>query len=175
MGLCKDIRKGWEEFNAKTSIRIRNGSHTRFWWDIWAGNFKLKDVYPTIFRITSHKNAIVAESWKREGDEGGCWEVHFRRPFQDWEEEEVTCFLGFLDLLKVQEGEDTLCWKEDRRGFFSVKSYYCSLSEENSFVFLGEGGLGIPCSSQNLLFCLGSCLGEDPNCRHFNEEGMTNG
>ncbi|RVX07451.1 hypothetical protein CK203_025259 [Vitis vinifera] len=70
MSLCKDIRKGWEEFNAKTSIRIRN----------------------------------VAESWKREGDEGGCWEVHFRRPFQDWEEEEEawgsrallkTCFFAW--------------------------------------------------------------------------------
>ncbi|WJZ98266.1 hypothetical protein VitviT2T_016805 [Vitis vinifera] len=28
--------------------------------------------------------------WKREGDEEGCWEVHFRRPFQDWEVEELT-------------------------------------------------------------------------------------
>ena len=83
MGLWKDIRKGWEEFNARTSIRIGNGNHTSFWWDIWAGDFKLKHVYPTIFRIASHKNATVAEYWKREGDEGGCWEVHFRRPCQD--------------------------------------------------------------------------------------------
>ena len=50
----------------------------------------------------------------------------------------MTCFLGFLDLLKVQEGEDTLCWKEDRRGLFSVKPYYCSLSGETNFVFPGK-------------------------------------
>ena len=69
--LWEDIRKEWEEFIARTSIYIGNGSHTSFWWDTWVGDFKLKDVYLTIFRITSHKNAIVAKSWKREGDEGG--------------------------------------------------------------------------------------------------------
>ena len=138
MALWKDIRKGWEDFNARTSIRIGNGNRTSFWWGIQAGDFKLKDVYPTIFGIASHKNAIVVESWKREGDERGCWEVHFRRPFQDWEVEEVTRFLGSLNPLKVQEGEDTLCWKEDRRGLFRVKSYYCFLSGENNFVFSGK-------------------------------------
>ena len=56
----------------------------------------------------------------------------------------MTCLLGFFVPLKVPEGEDTLCWKEDRRGISSVKSYYCSLSGENNFL------------SQNLLFCLGS-------------------
>ena len=98
------------------------------------GGLQAERCLPYYFRIVSHKNATVAESWKREGD-GGCWEVHFRRPFQDWEVEEVTCFLGFLDLLKVQEGEGTLCWKEDRRGIFSIKSYYCSLNGENNVVF----------------------------------------
>ena len=50
----------------------------------------------------------------------------------------MTRFLGSLDLLKVQEGEDTLCWKEDRRGLLSVKPYYCSLSGETNFVFPGK-------------------------------------
>ncbi|RVX22607.1 Transposon TX1 uncharacterized 149 kDa protein [Vitis vinifera] len=71
MNLWKDIRKGWEEFNVKTFICIGYGSRTSFWWDIWAGDFKLKDVYPTIFRIASHKNATIADSWKRERDERG--------------------------------------------------------------------------------------------------------
>ena len=61
MSLWKDIRKGWEEFNVKTSICIGNGRRTSFWRDIWVGDFKLKDVYPTLFRIASHKNAIVVE------------------------------------------------------------------------------------------------------------------
>ena len=31
MSLWKDIRKGWEEFNVRISIRIGNGRYTRFW------------------------------------------------------------------------------------------------------------------------------------------------
>ena len=50
--------------------------------------------------------------------------------------------MGFLYPLKVQEGEDTLFWKEVRRGIFSVKSYYCSLRMENNAVFLGKGVWG---------------------------------
>ncbi|RVW24857.1 hypothetical protein CK203_115896 [Vitis vinifera] len=98
----------------------------------------------------------------------GCWEVHFRRPFQDWEVEEVTHFLGSLDLFKVQEGEDTLCWKED------VKSYYCSLSGENNFVFRGRR-FGDPVLLSKLAFLLWKLSGEDPNYRHLNEKGMSNG
>ncbi|RVW79042.1 Integrin-linked protein kinase 1 [Vitis vinifera] len=36
----------------------------------YLGDFKLKDVYLTLFRIASHKNATVAELWEKEGGEG---------------------------------------------------------------------------------------------------------
>ena len=73
-------------------------------------------------------------------DGGGCWEVHFRRSFQDWELEEVTRFLE-----KVQEGEDSLVWKNDERGKFSVKSYYKSLRAENIVLFPAKEIWG-PCA-----------------------------
>ena len=38
-------------------------------------------------------------------------------------------------MLKVQEGEDSLAWKNDGRGKFSVKSYYKSLRAESNFLF----------------------------------------
>lgn len=37
--------------------------------------------------------------------------------------------------LKVQEGEDALLWKDNRRENFSVKLYYKSLSAESNLVF----------------------------------------
>ena len=95
----------------------------------------MKDVYLTLFRITFHKNAIVANLWERERGEGGCWEVQFRRSFQDWELEKVTHFLEHIFPLKVQEGEDTLIWKDDRRGKFNVKSYCNPLRVENNLIF----------------------------------------
>ena len=60
---------------------------------------------------------------------------HFRRSFQDWELEEVTHFLEHISALKVQEGEDSLIWKNDGRRMFTVKSYYKSLRTENNLLF----------------------------------------
>ncbi|WJZ84098.1 hypothetical protein VitviT2T_003721 [Vitis vinifera] len=131
-GLWKDIRKGWEEFFLKTRIRIGNGRQTRFWWDIWVGDSKLKDLFPLMFRIAANNSVVVADFWGRQEGGGGGWEVHFRRPFQDWELEEVSRFLGYISTVKVQEGEDFLVWKIERKGTFKVKSYYRSLKEDNS-------------------------------------------
>ena len=64
--------------------------------------------------------------------------MHFRRSFQYWELEEVTRFLKHIFAVKLQEGEDSLVWKNDGRGKFSVKSYYESLNAENSFLFLAK-------------------------------------
>ncbi|RVW99858.1 putative ribonuclease H protein [Vitis vinifera] len=66
MGLWKDIRKGWEEFFPRTSIRIGNGRHTRFWWDFWVGDSKLKDLFPLLYRIATHNSAVVADLWGRQ-------------------------------------------------------------------------------------------------------------
>ncbi|RVW27626.1 hypothetical protein CK203_099125 [Vitis vinifera] len=108
MGLWKDIRKGWEKFFLRTSIRIGNGRRTRFWWDFWVGDSKLKDLFPLLFRIATHNSTVVADLWGRQGDGGG---------------------------VKVQEGENSLVWKIERKGKFSVKSYYRSLKVENNSLF----------------------------------------
>ncbi|KAL6327375.1 hypothetical protein AAG906_018977 [Vitis piasezkii] len=73
-------------------IHIGNGRRTRFWWDMWVGDSKLKDLFPLLFRIAANNSAIVADLWGRQEGGGGGWEVHFRRPFQDWELEEVNRF-----------------------------------------------------------------------------------
>ena len=95
-------------------------------------------------------------------DGGGCWEVHFRRSFQDWELEEVTRFLE-----KVQEGEDSLVWKNDERGKLSVESYYKSLRAENIVLFPAKEIWG-PCAPLRscFFFCLGSSLRKNLNSTH---------
>ena len=135
LGLWKDIKKGWEEFLLRTNFRIGNDRHTRFWWDIWVGDSKLKDLFPTLFRIAAHKSASMVDLWERQGGEGRCWKVHFRRSFQDWELEEVTRFLEHISAVKVQEGEDSFIWKKDGRRKLNVKSYYRSLRAKNTFLF----------------------------------------
>ena len=43
--------------------------------------------------------------------------------------------LNHISTVKVQEGEDSLVWKIERKGKFSVKSYYRSLKVENGPLF----------------------------------------
>ncbi|RVW59213.1 hypothetical protein CK203_111095 [Vitis vinifera] len=98
--------------------------------------------------IAAHKFATVANLWGRQGDGGGCWEV--------------------------QEGEDSLAWKNDGRGKFSVKSYYKSLRAESNFLFLANE-IWVCVLLLDVVFCLGSNLGKNLNGRHVNEEGMVHG
>ena len=89
-----------------------------------------------LFKIAAHKFASMADLQGRQGDGGGCWEVHFRIFFQDWELE--THFSEHISTVKVQEWKDSLVWKNDGRGKLSVKSYCKSLRAENSFLFLAK-------------------------------------
>ena len=124
LNLWKDIRKGWKSSFLELVSVLEMVDTQVFWWDNWVGDSKLKDVFPSLFRIAAHKFAIVADLWGRQGGGGGCWEVDFRRSFQDWKLEEATRFLEHISVQKVEEGEDSLVWKNDGRGKFSVKSYY---------------------------------------------------
>ena len=47
----------------------------------------------------------------------------------------MTHFLEHISSLKVQKGENTLIWKDDRRGKYNVKSYYNTLRVENNLIF----------------------------------------
>ena len=120
----------------------------------------MKDLFLTLFRIAAHKTASMADLWGRQGGEGRCWKVHFRRSFQDWELKEVTHFLEYISAVKVQELEDSLVWKNDGKGKFNVKSYYRSLRAENSFLFPAKEIWGSYTPLRTRFFCLGSSLGK---------------
>lgn len=46
----------------------------------------MKEAFPLLFSLASHKNAMVSDLWEGGGS-GGQWLVQIRRSFQDWEME----------------------------------------------------------------------------------------
>ena len=50
----------------------------------------------------------------------------------------MSLFFEHISSSKVHEGENTLIWKNDGRGKYSVKSYYNSLRAENNLLFLAK-------------------------------------
>ena len=64
-----------------------------------------------------------------------------------------------ISAVKVQEGEDSLVWKIERRGKFSVKSYYRSLKDENSPFFPAKEVWGSHAPFRTRFFLLGKQFG----------------
>ena len=80
-----------------------------------------------MFALATFKGTWVKDVWIfTEG--GGSWSLHFSRPFNDWEMDEVHSFLLGLNGKSVrQDVEDRVLWIETKCGKFSVKSLYKAL------------------------------------------------
>ncbi|RVW79796.1 hypothetical protein CK203_047617 [Vitis vinifera] len=99
VGLWKAIRKECHVLSSRISFMVGNATFKGTW---------VKDVW------------IFTEG-------GGSWSLHFSRPFNDWEIDEVHSFLLGLNGKSVRRDvEDRVLWIETKCGKFSVKSLYQS-------------------------------------------------
>lgn len=99
-----------------------------FWNDFWCKGGPLKVRFPSLFQISSNKEARVADYLSIIGD---CvsWNPLFIRDFHDWELEEVHLFLVTIYMVRINTGQtDTIAWNPSKRRSFEVKSYYQLLS-----------------------------------------------
>nr|CAN60781.1 hypothetical protein VITISV_022451 [Vitis vinifera] len=109
-------------------IISRDGTRVKFWKDLWCENQSLEEAFPTLFNLSINKDSWVAEAWEEDGV-GGSWAPRFNRHLNDWEVGEVESLLGKLLPMTIRRGvNDSLRWKENKNGTFSVKSFYSSLS-----------------------------------------------
>jgi hypothetical protein len=53
----KLVRRGWGVFLRSLRFDVRDGSHIRFWHNIWCGDQSLKEVFLELFCIARHKEA----------------------------------------------------------------------------------------------------------------------
>ena len=49
-----------------------DGRRGSFWKDFWCGEEALCTSFPSMFELTTHKDAMVADVWD-SAREGGCW------------------------------------------------------------------------------------------------------
>ena len=61
VGVWKHIWRGWEVFSRCIKFGVGDGTHIRFWHDIWCGEQSLKEAFPELFRIASNKEAWVKD------------------------------------------------------------------------------------------------------------------
>ncbi|RVW69835.1 putative ribonuclease H protein [Vitis vinifera] len=128
VGVWKAIRNGWESFRSHSRFIVGDDTRVKFWKDLWCENQSLEEAFPTLFNLSINKDRWVAEAWEEDGV-GGSWAPRFNRHLNDWEVGEVESLLGKLLPMTIRRGvNDSLQWKENKNGTFSVKSFYSSLS-----------------------------------------------
>ena len=91
------------------SLKVDDGSRTRFWTDVWCGAVSLKDSFPELYRITWVKDAFVANHLQFCND-FVHWELDFVRLVQDWDLESLSNFLDLLYLVSVKGHGEDLLW-----------------------------------------------------------------
>ncbi|GAU26515.1 hypothetical protein TSUD_361480 [Trifolium subterraneum] len=106
--------------------RVGKGDSIRFWKDCWFGNSPLCDLFPRLFSIATHKEALVNEV--RVVTEGlNLWNWEWRRRLFVWEQELLVSLTETLPLLVLSGEEDVWYWRLEDGGVFTVKSVYTLL------------------------------------------------
>ena len=114
-----------EHLKSNVKIVLGDGSRTWFWKDMWAGEVVLKLEFPRLYSLATNKGACVKDCYTLQ--EGSVvWRFSFRRSLRGWEEEERLRLLQLLgEGVNLVEGkEDTIAWKMNSLGKYSVKEFY---------------------------------------------------
>ena len=73
MGLWKGIRMDWELVGRQIYFCVGNGRRVRFWKDRWCGDSLLCESFPSLFALSTEKEAWVADV--RDPLAEGSWGV----------------------------------------------------------------------------------------------------
>ena len=123
---CRDIRSGWLNFSKFLVSDVGDGTRVKFWKHVWCGDCTLQEAFSELYCLSRSKDCSVAEvmGWSSGRFH---WNVQFRRPPQDWEEETFDRFMGLVYSSTVRGFDpDKVCWKRTRNRGFEVRSYYSS-------------------------------------------------
>lgn len=111
-------------FLANAKIVVGNGRTTRFWHDIWVGGLSLQSAFPSIFRISVQKIALVADIANEEGGISVSSLVTRRRLYS-WEQGEWNRLVDLLGCMTINPlRPDHLSWVDNQPNSFSVRSLY---------------------------------------------------
>ena len=89
------MKKEWPFFFQNAAFSIGDGKRVSLWKDVWCGEEVLCYVFPSLFNLDVHKEAMVVDIWDCGKEERG-WSTTFLRSLNDWQIEEVERFMLIL-------------------------------------------------------------------------------
>ena len=104
-------------------FKIRDGTQTRFWEDLWLGDEPLMLAYPSLYRIVRKKNVTVAQVLSTYP-----LDVSFRRAVVGKNWSKWLKLVGSLLEVQLNGGSDSFVWMKSRT--FSVNAVYNNIMIE---------------------------------------------
>lgn len=120
-GLPLPFNKGDRDFfAANTKFQVGSGETILFWHHTWLGNSPLKEQFPHLFSVATHKNKTV-----KEGITGKRW-IRSVRGITTTEQihEYITLWNMLTTIVLQQEEQDKARWIHTTNGEYSSKSAY---------------------------------------------------
>ncbi|KAL5144990.1 LINE-1 retrotransposable element ORF2 protein [Glycine soja] len=105
--------------------RLGRGDQILFWEDSWLRDGRtLRDKYPDLYRITSHKFQLVG-NMGFFGEEGWQWQFSWRRNLFDNELGSASEFIDQISAISpIADMKDCWVWGADPKGTFTTSSAY---------------------------------------------------
>ncbi|WMV11609.1 hypothetical protein MTR67_004994, partial [Solanum verrucosum] len=120
VGVWKTIRALWPKLEGNLQKRVGDGKRIKFWKDAWKEQSPLMEIFPDLFIVSNNPDGTIYDMWSAQG-----WNLFFRRLLNDWEIDRVADLLNRIDDFNGTTAEpDTLRWKHNIDGQFSVKRVY---------------------------------------------------
>ncbi|KAJ9671310.1 hypothetical protein PVL29_025144 [Vitis rotundifolia] len=123
----KAIAQVFPDFSMLTRFVVGNGERIRFWEDLWWGDQPLGSQFPRLFRVVLDKNVPISSILG--SSRPFSWNFNFRRNLSDIEIGDLEGLMRSLDGLHLSPSvPDARFWPASSSGFFSVNSFFLSLS-----------------------------------------------
>jgi hypothetical protein len=159
VSVWKFIRRGWDNVAKYLRFEVGEGSHIRFWHDLWCGNRHLKLCYPALYFIARFPDAWVVDNLSVVGGVEH-WNVLFTRYAQDWEVEMVISFYEQLYSIRIRYGEvDRVVWNLSKKRNFAVMTFYKTLVCHEVAYFPWKGIWGVKALKRVAFFVWTAVLG----------------
>jgi hypothetical protein len=113
-----------EDFFARGSFILGDGSSIRFWEDTWLGGTTLAAQYPSLYSVVRHKDQTVAQILALVP-----LNIEFRRSLLGarW----IHLLHRLIDV-QLENHDDEFRWRLTQTGKFTVKSMYLDLLNDNT-------------------------------------------
>jgi hypothetical protein len=115
----KGLMRAKEDFFARGSFKIGDGSEVRFWEDVWLGTTSLAARYPMLYHIVQYKDVTVANVLANTPVN-----IRFRRVLSGNKWSAWLRLCQEIMVVQLSDEQDRFLWNLTSSRSFSVKSMY---------------------------------------------------